>query len=99
MPLIPPAKQDLQGAFRPQPGPMDRMTTKTLAEIYLKQGHFREAYDILKSLAEQDPANLEIQTRLKELREKLESPPPPAVEERIATLKAWLSAIQARRKK
>ena len=75
------------------------MTTKTLAEIYLQQGHLREAYDILKSLAEQDPANLEIQTRLKELSEKLKSLPPPAVEERISALKAWLSAIQARRKR
>ncbi len=82
-----------------KPCEMNRMTTKTLAEIYLQQGHLREAYDILKSLAEQDPANLEIQTRLKELSEKLESPITATVEERISTLKAWLSAIQAWRKK
>lgn len=82
-----------------KPGEMNRMTTKTLAEIYLQQGHLREAYDIFKSLAEQDPANLEIQTRLKELNEKLESPITATVEERIYALKAWLSAIQAWRKK
>ncbi len=84
---------------RVKPVEMNRMTTKTLAEIYLQQGHLREAYDILKSLAEEDPANLEIQTRLKELSEKLESPTTATVEERISALKAWLSAIQAWRKK
>ncbi len=82
-----------------KPGEMNRMTTRTLAEIYLQQGHLREAYDILKSLAEQDPANLEIQTRLKELSEKFDSSKTATVEERISTLKAWLSVIQARRKK
>jgi hypothetical protein len=78
---------------------MNRVTTKTLAEIYLQQGHLREAYEIFKSLAEQDPGDLEIQNRLKELSEKLDFPPPSAVEERISTLKAWLAAIQARRRK
>jgi DNA-binding SARP family transcriptional activator len=78
---------------------MNRMTTKTLAEIYLQQGHLREAYEIFKSLAEQDPTDLQIQNRLKELSEKLDLPPPSAAEERISTLKEWLSAIQARRKK
>ena len=78
---------------------MNRMTTKTLAEIYLQQGHLREAYEILKSLAEQDPTDLQIQNRLKELSKKLDLPPPSAVEERISTLKEWLSGIQARRKK
>ncbi len=82
-----------------KPREMNRMTTKTLAEIYLQQGHLQEAYDILKSLAKQDPANLEVQTRLKELSEKLESPITATVEERISALKAWLSAIQAWRKK
>ena len=33
---------------------MDRMTTKTLAEIYLQQGHLQEAYEIFKALAERD---------------------------------------------
>ena len=78
---------------------MNRMATKTLAEIYLQQGHLREAYEIFESLAEQDPLDFEIQSRLKELSEKLDFPSPSAVEERISTLKAWLAAIQARRKK
>jgi len=78
---------------------MNRMTTKTLAEIYLQQGHLRESYEIFKSLAEQDPSDLEIQKRLKELSEKLDLSSPSAVEERISTLKAWLAAIQARREK
>ena len=44
---------------------MDRMATKTLAEIYRKQGHFQKAYEIFKALAEKDPLNREIQERLK----------------------------------
>ena len=78
---------------------MSRMRTKTLAEIYFQQGHLREAYDIFKSLAEEDPADLQIQNRLKELSQKLDSPPLSAVENRISALKAWLAAIQARRKR
>jgi hypothetical protein len=51
---------------------MDRLMTKTLAEIYLQQGHLQEAYDIYKTLAEKDPSDAEIQKRLEELREKLD---------------------------
>jgi predicted Zn-dependent protease len=82
---------------------MDRLMTKTLAEIYLQQGHLQEAYDIYKTLAEKDPSDAEIQKRLEELREKLD---PSAVssflsplsrEEKIRYLEKWLSNIRKRR--
>ncbi len=51
---------------------MEPMKTKTLAEIYIKQGHLREAYEILTDLAGKDPSNQELRQRLIELRTKLD---------------------------
>jgi hypothetical protein len=51
---------------------MEPMKTKTLAEIYIKQGHLREAYDILTDLAGKDPSNQELRQRLTELRKRLD---------------------------
>ncbi len=83
---------------------MDRMITKTLAEIYLKQGDLRKAYEILKVLSEQDPSDKETQEKLTELSERLGISPPAfhpvdhAKEERIRVLKKVLSNIRERRK-
>jgi hypothetical protein len=81
---------------------MDRMATKTLAEIYRKQGHFQKAYEIFKALAEKDPLNREIQERLKELREKLVPPhysqPLQSTEEKVRYLEKWLVNIRKRRR-
>jgi predicted Zn-dependent protease len=82
---------------------MERMATKTLAEIYLQQGHLQEAYEIFKALSEKDPSNQETQARLKELEEKLRSSAPihqtsVSTEEKIRILKQWLANIQERRK-
>jgi tetratricopeptide (TPR) repeat protein len=82
---------------------MDHMTTKTLAEIYLQQGHLQEAYEIYQALAEKDPFDAQIQKRLKELREKLHPslsssfPSPLSKEERIRHLEKWLANIRKRR--
>lgn len=82
---------------------MDRMVTKTMAELYLQQGHLQEAYEIYKALAEKDPFDLEIQERLKELKEKLHSSPPSkfsnplSMEERVRYLEKWLANIRKRR--
>jgi tetratricopeptide (TPR) repeat protein len=82
---------------------MDRLTTKTLAEIYLQQGYLQEAYEIYKTLAEKDPFDAEIQKRLEELREKLDPSPvssfpsPLSREEKIRHLEQWLSNIRKRR--
>jgi thioredoxin-like negative regulator of GroEL len=83
---------------------MERMITKTLAEIYLKQGDLRKAYEILKALSEQEPSDKETQQKLIELGERLGVSPPslhPADdtnEERIRTLKKVLSNIRERRR-
>jgi hypothetical protein len=51
---------------------MEPMKTKTLAEIYIKQGHLREACDILTDLSGKDPSNQELRQRLTELRKRLD---------------------------
>ena len=82
---------------------MDHMTTKTMAEIYLQQGHLQEAYEIYKALAEKDPFDAEIQKRLEELREKLHPSPPSSFpyplskKEKIQHLEKWLANIRKRR--
>lgn len=82
---------------------MDRMTTKTLAEIYLQQGHLQEAYEIFKALAEKDPFDPEIRKKVEELREKLHPSPPSnfpyplSREEKIDHLKKWLANIRKQR--
>lgn len=83
---------------------MDRIMTKTLAEIYIQQGHFEEASEILKTLSEKDPSDMEIQKRLMELSEKLKRSSPLAVqsirtaEEKIRLLERWLTNIQERKR-
>jgi len=83
---------------------MDRIMTKTLAEIYIQQGHFEEAYEILKALSEKDPSDMEIQKGLMELSEKLKRSSPLAVqsirtaEEKIRLLERWLTNIQERKR-
>jgi hypothetical protein len=82
---------------------MDHMATKTLAEIYLRQGHLQEAYDMFKALAEKDPSDPEIQKRMQELREKLHPSPPSdfpyplSNEEKILHLEKWLANIRKQR--
>lgn len=82
---------------------MDRIMTKTLAEIYIQQGHFEEAYEILKALSEKDPSDMEIQ-KLMELSEKLKRSSPltdqsiRTTEEKIRLLERWLANIQERKR-
>ena len=83
---------------------MDRMITKTLAEIYLKQGDLRRAYEILKILSEQDPNDKEIENKLIELSERLGISPPSirpldrSTQGKIRILKKVLAALRERRK-
>ena len=82
---------------------MDRMVTKTLAEIYVQQGHLEEAYEIFKKLAEKDPSDAEARIKLDELDQRFKSPSFSAnpsrfsPEERISILKGWLTNIRKRR--
>lgn len=83
---------------------MDCMSTKTLAEIYLKQGYLKEAFEIFKALAEKNPSDIETQKRVQELREKLHPSPPPnfpyplSREEKIRHLEKWLDNIRKQRR-
>lgn len=84
---------------------MDRLMTKTLAEIYLQQGHLEEAYEIFKALSEKNPADADLQRRLRELDERLNparfqtTPQPPFNEEKIRILEQWLANIEKRRRR
>jgi Xaa-Pro aminopeptidase len=79
---------------------MDLLSSKTLAELYLKQGHYQEAYEIFNSLSEKDPLDADVQTKLEELRVRLglsssqSRPPRRPAEEKIQVLERWLSNIQ-----
>ena len=83
---------------------MDQITTKTLAEIYMQQGHFEEAYEIFKALSEKDPSNMEIKEKLKELSEKIKHLSPltdqsiRTTEEKIRLLEKWLANIRERKR-
>lgn len=83
---------------------MDRIVTKTLAEIYLQQGHLQEAYEMFRTLSEKDPSDGEIKERLKELEKRLNPSPSltdPSVhstEDKIRILEKWLVHIRKRRK-
>jgi len=82
---------------------MEPIATKTLAEIYRRQGHLEEAFEIYKTLAEKDPFDQEIQDKVEELREKLHPSPlsnftyPLSKEEKLRHLEKWLANIQKQR--
>jgi hypothetical protein len=92
---------------------MEQMKTKTMAEIYLRQGHLVEAYEILRDLAEKDPSDQEVTDKLRILRLKMglissptrsrasssALPSASPKEDRVEFLKKWLSNIQSRREK
>ena len=83
---------------------MESLKTKTLAEIYIRQGHLQEAFEIYQALAEKDPGDQEAREKLKDLSERLgfsSSPLPEArsKEEKIRVLEGWLTHIQNPRKK
>ena len=82
---------------------MERIMTKTMAEICLQQGYLQEAFEIFTYLAEKDPQDMEIQKRLEELRERLHPPPvhlhyPHVRKDKIHHLEKWLENIRKRRK-
>ena len=79
---------------------MGRLVTKTLAEIYLQQGHLEEAYSLFKTLSERDPEDVELKNRLKELEEKINLPVPPvktgqALQEHPGTVDGMTGSVPA----
>ena len=84
---------------------MSRIVTKTMAEVYIQQGHLEEAYEILKALAEKDPSDPDLRKKLKEVGDKLAPALPPnddrssSKEEKIRILERWLANIQERKRR
>jgi hypothetical protein len=84
---------------------MDEIATKTLAEIYVRQGDLWKAYEIYKILSERNPSDTEIQKKLNELDQELTcsrssaQPLPRTREEKIRFLERWLAHIHERKKK
>ena len=84
---------------------MEQMKTKTMAEIYLKQGHLQEAYEIFNTLADKNPEDREVGEKLRILGQKLGLVAPAissearSKNETLQTLQKWLANIQARRMK
>ncbi|MBS3919217.1 MAG: tetratricopeptide repeat protein [Deltaproteobacteria bacterium] len=83
---------------------MDEIATKTLADIYFRQGDLQKAYEIYKILSERDPSDTEIQKKLNELEQELNPFRPPVQpllrsrEEKIKFLEKWLAHIHERKK-
>ena len=83
---------------------MDDIRTKTMAELYVQQGHLKEALHIYQALLEKDPLDIEIKNRIKELSERLRLSSPigdetnPFTNETIKILKRWLANIEGRKR-
>ena len=78
--------------------PEPELFTVTLAELYIKQGHFQEAAKILREIRRRDPQNVQAWTKL----EALNAPSNPdssvstefvAPNKLIKTLSSWLKNI------
>lgn len=82
---------------------MTKIATKTLAEIYLRQGHLKEAYEIYKILHQKDPDDIEVLKKLEEIEErlitssKIITPLQNKREEILKVLEKWLENIKKRK--
>lgn len=78
---------------------MRKIITKTLAEIYLKQGYLQEAYEIYRILNQKNPCDDEISNRLNELEKRLKnSKNQSSKDEILKSLNKWLKNIEKRKK-
>ena len=58
-------------AVEPDPAPVKRIVTRTLAEIYASQGHHEKAFEIYQQLSSRHPENVSFHARLADLKELL----------------------------
>ncbi len=81
--------------------------TKTLAELYLNQGHPEKALEIYYEILKREPSNREIREAINDLKGKMAHPSQPhfidppqdfTKKERIKTLQKWLDNIRLTRK-
>lgn len=72
--------------------PSDFYTT-TLARLYMKQGHFKMAGDVLGKILERDPENVEAGKYAKHVKHLMEKGWGPVIDE----LDGWLNGLQEKR--
>jgi hypothetical protein len=66
----------------------------TLAELYIRQGHFRPAAELLEKIVDDDPQNGKAVALLAEVREQLRGGVSPQPDTRvIVELSRWLDNI------
>jgi len=71
--------------------PNPELFTVTLADIYIKQGHKKMAFDILAEIISRDPTNIQARKKLDELSAAMKKKSANA--NIIATLSSWLKNI------
>lgn len=81
----------LEDAALPQEGPAlaDDFHTITLARLYVKQGHYRMAADVMERILEKDPDNAEARQYASQVSRLMEGGWKPVVDE----LERWLSGL------
>jgi tetratricopeptide (TPR) repeat protein len=78
--------------------PKPEFYTITLADIYIKQGHWKMAGDILTEIIAREPSNVQARAKLDAVlsatgRESSAGPAPPSTNYLIETLSLWLDNI------
>jgi len=95
--------QETEDAITPTESPkaLEPHETKTMAALYMKQGHHQKAADIYENLLKRDPVDLESQKGLEEalIQLKHDAKPPLSNTEKIERLQLWLEAIQREKKR
>lgn len=87
-----------------QPKKQEPHLTRTLAALYLSQGHYKEAIDVYEKLLMNDPSNLTFRQGLEESLQNFRGKEKPvkgektsSVEKRVKRLQLWLDAIEKKR--
>lgn len=86
----------------PQSGLLPEFKTATMAELYIKQGHFDMAREVLNSILERDPADAGARLKLRKL-DLIQTARCSLSDERrllvLNELESWLTKIGSRRRK
>ncbi|KQC10171.1 MAG: hypothetical protein APR62_12530 [Smithella sp. SDB] len=82
--------------------PESELFTVTLADLYIRQGHFPEAHKILEEIIKKEPQNVQAATKLNMLKKVLDSTLPVGKkfdsDKLIRTLSLWLTNIDRLKK-
>jgi len=73
--------------------------TDTLAEIYIKQGHWKKALSIYKEILDREPGNTAVREKIEALRKRIEGDPKAASKRKtISRLEKWLAVVRREEK-